>query len=583
MNFAPGTKWLEKVGCYRTISGMKAREKKIKDVPVPVGEEAGLKSKDRVLANVEAMLKAPSMGVGPDMVIVVSSSDAGADFWQKRLTGQDGVHGSGTIVKTSAVVLSVSESNWHGSAGNGLGTINAFYMAGKMALRLGLIGPGKDDLDDILNLFTAFSRHKSVFMFHTAGKGTRLSPLTAAEHNSKSRIKLPGIVETKKGRETITVLELVIRAAAIYAPTREGRVSVFWGDQVLLNEFDVSSDGRYHIEIFAQPVPLDESIKSYGIIIPGKDGDCLVREKLPVSRVREMFPELSDRVYRSVGSFSLSLDLFERLVVSEKQALISREGALNTDNDWWQALTSTIEEYAALSLEKGIPAVIAGERWRKTRKVCDEFISGGKHGQGSERMVGFKDTGENSLWMDYGRNSCLFENILLLTGTSSAALQARTFFGLEVESGKGLTNTGAAAENSVIVNSRLGAGNVKNCVIVSSDIEEVNAVDSVIIGSDIIKLNSVGALCYNVVSSLEDLKKGDILVNVFHPEKGAIEMRTDISRNGQADWEDGTKIGENIFSYPELSEVIRKVSEQDMLKAREIAFSEIRKERKNNG
>ena len=571
-----GTKHLAKWRGCRTIIGMNIEDTKMKDTSAR--EDTAIQ--DGVLVNVEAMLSASERGVGPDIVIVVSSSPDGADFWQNRLTSSDGIHGSGAVVKAAAIVLSVSESNWHGPAGNGLGTINAFYSAGRMAAETGIVSPGDDGLDDVFRVFSEFVRRKSVFMFHTAGKGTRLSPLTAAEYNSKSRIKLPGMIKAEEVSSPITVLEAAIRAAAIYAPSREGRLSVFWGDQVLLNELDVSADSRHHVEIFAQPIRLDENIKSYGILIPGEDGDCLLREKLSVSRVREMFPGLPDKVYRSVGSFSLSFELFERLVASEHRAVMSLEGALNTDNDWWQAITSTLEEYIDLSSKKGISADPAEKRWRKTHKVIEGLNSTGENGCEAKRMVGFKNTGENSLWMDYGRNSCLFENILLLTGTGPRSRQARMFFGLDGDLPGDVSCGKIKSEHSVIIDSRVGSGKLKNCVVVSSDIGEVNAEDSIIIGSDIIKLNSSGALCYNVASSLEELESGDILVNIFHPETGRIVMRTDIARDGQVDWKNNVKVGENRFSWPELAKLIGSVSEEDIRKTRDIALKTIQKEKK---
>ena len=58
------------------------------------------------------MAAAAKNGVGPDIVIVVSSSPHQADFWQGRLTGSDNIHGAGVVIKEEAIVLSVTESNW---------------------------------------------------------------------------------------------------------------------------------------------------------------------------------------------------------------------------------------------------------------------------------------------------------------------------------------------------------------------------------------------------------------------------------------------------------------------------------------
>ena len=65
--------------------------------------------------------------------------------------------------------------------------------------------------------------------FHTAGKGTRLAPLPGSENNNKPGVKLP--VTVAEG-QPVSILESVIQQTGIYAASRKGRLSVFWGDQV---------------------------------------------------------------------------------------------------------------------------------------------------------------------------------------------------------------------------------------------------------------------------------------------------------------------------------------------------------------
>ncbi len=532
-----------------------------------------------VLANVRAMLDAPRRGIGPDIVIVVSSSDEGASFWQKRLTCSDDARGSGSVVKPSSVILSVSESNWNGPAGNALGTINAFYLAGIKAAGMGLFRPSSKGFQDVLKSFLSFSAGKSVFMYHTAGQGTRLFPLTAAEYNSKSRIKLPGVINVDGKEEPMTVLEASIRASSIYAPSREDRLSVFWGDQLFLNEFDAASERKHHVEIFAQPAKLDDTIKSYGTIVPMESGDLLLREKLDVARIKAMLPEGTDTVFRSAGSFSITFDFFEQLALAEIEAVTKREGSLNTDNDWWQALTSTLDEYADISRDIGVNGQGAKERWKKTHEAWEKTSFRRK----SLKMLGIKNTGENSLWIDLGRNSCFFENILGLTGQDKRAQELRAFFQMKVtDRGRGAPGE-MSWRNSAVAGALIGEGKLINCVVVASEIGEIDAEDSVIIGSSVTKLNSSGALCYNVVSPREDLKRGDILANVFHPDKGRITMRTHVSRDGRADWRENTKLGANKFSYRELTELVAGVPEDQARTIRQNEETLLKKGKDKNG
>ena len=72
---------------------------------------------------------------------------------------------------------------------------------------------------------------KSMAIYHTAGKGTRLAPLPGAENNNKPGVKLPALLKCDGELTLLTILESVLRQTSSYAAVRPARVSVFWGDQ----------------------------------------------------------------------------------------------------------------------------------------------------------------------------------------------------------------------------------------------------------------------------------------------------------------------------------------------------------------
>ncbi|MFH1665747.1 MAG: hypothetical protein ABIA77_06355, partial [Candidatus Omnitrophota bacterium] len=277
-----------------------------------------------------AMAEAAAKNIGPDIIIVTSSTAAQTAFWQDRLTGDNGINGSGAVVKENGIVISVSESNWDGGAGNGLGTLNGYVQAARQlkvwagtlsdseVARLGigtfksLPDQAKDQAEKeseivkYIDAFMSYSKNKSVFMYHTAGKGTRTAPLPGAEVNSNPNMALPKMVDVKGQPKQLTILEAVLMQTSIYAPTRENRLSVFWGDQVIVNQNDVKKDPTHHVEIFGQLVPLDENIKDYGVLIPKENGDAKQREKFTEEQVREELPEGMNDVYKSIGSFTVS-------------------------------------------------------------------------------------------------------------------------------------------------------------------------------------------------------------------------------------------------------------------------------------
>jgi hypothetical protein len=135
-------------------------------------------------------------------------------YWQTRLEA-----GRGSLIPSECTVLSVFE-DWPGGAGNALGTMYAWHKACAQAAAT----PGGADL-----VARLAAKEVSCAIFHTAGKGTRLAPLPGSENNNKPGVKLP--VSTVTG-EPYSILESVIVQTGIYAASRKGRLSVFWGDQV---------------------------------------------------------------------------------------------------------------------------------------------------------------------------------------------------------------------------------------------------------------------------------------------------------------------------------------------------------------
>lgn len=523
------------------------------------------------------MADAAKNGIGPDIVIVVSSSSQQADFWQNRLTGSDNIHGSGAVIKEGAVVLSVTESNWKGGAGNALGTLNGMVQASQKAIDLGLLPPITYELRP--KTFLEFCQDKSVFMYHTAGKGTRVAPLPGAEVNSKSNIKLPRMIEVDGKRTVMTILEAALSATSIFAPSRENRLGVFWGDQVIINESDITFEGRHHIEMFGKMVPLDEEIKSYGVLIPDEGNCCRQVEKLSLEEIKTLMPKGTDSVYRSLGSFTVSLDFLEALLGLEEhaEALLTGEGSLDTDPDWWQPLTSEKDDYVKYIMNrKEVTRDEGVSRWERMNALWSDFKQ-----QPScsclDCKIGLKDLGKGAIWWDYGQNSYYLQNILLLVQDSFEGSLARIFF--DVEEDKWVdpfSRTGKAKINkTVIVGATVEEGSLENSVIVASHIKTAKVKNAVIIGSTCISINAENAICYNVVDDSVELKSGHVLANIYHPEKGRIPMRTDISRNGQKDWKDEVLLYENSYAYSQIADLMRGVGIEDVEKRKREEISKL--------
>jgi phosphomannomutase len=582
--------------------------------------------KETLERHAAGLSKSAEEGVGPDVVIVVAPSDDLAKFWENRLSGTDKLHGSGAVIKKDAIVLSVSETNWEKGAGNGLGTLNGYVQAARKAQEKGLIrttipADKKDltrgEITELVNAFDQYLKGKSAFMFHTAGKGTRTAPMPGVEGNSKPNIKLPEMVIVEGQPQPITILEAVIRSNSGYAATRTGRLGVFWGDQVIINQNPFDSKPTHHVEIFGQNVPLDESIKSYGVLIAGDEaGDALQREKISQGEVEAILAANNkgpDQVYKSIGSFTISHDFLKALLLDnidgDTKSLASRKGSMDTDPDWWQPLTSTLEEYKAMMKKKGKSEKDAEAQWNKMNRLWNGFD------RGDLRKFGVTDVGKKSLWWDYGQNKYYLANMRILTEKETLdGISARKFFGIDswikdsilgdtstVEKTVIRFNEKALAEgralafkregkvleiwDSIVQNSTIKRGRLINCVVIDSYLEDVEAENAVIIGSTIFKLNAQGALVYNAVGDeVPALTEGQILTNVFHPREGQLQMqmRTDVSRDGSVDWEQEVFVYDNLHTYADVAKLMSEkgVTPEEIKKLRDAAAEDLKRNRR---
>ena len=210
-----------------------------------------------------AMLKVE----GFDVIIICCGTSHQAAFWQARLE-----RGRGVIVPQDATVLCVHE-DWPGGAGNGLGTLYAWTKAAKLA----------EDKGDSQLASKLASGSISAALYHTAGKGTRLAPLPGAENNNKPGVKLPATAPLGVDGAVVplTILESVVKSTGIYASSRKGRLSVFWGDQVFVPTKSYEYDAkRAHADILCMLAPMPSAsewaakgLEKYGLVAVAKNGN----------------------------------------------------------------------------------------------------------------------------------------------------------------------------------------------------------------------------------------------------------------------------------------------------------------------
>ncbi|MDD5092869.1 MAG: hypothetical protein PHV74_00600 [Dehalococcoidia bacterium] len=499
------------------------------------------------LSNIRSMYAAVEVEHGFDVIIIVSSSHDQADFWQKRLQSS-----RGTVTPRKTQVISVEE-DWPGGAGQLLGTLYAFQKA-----------------SSILNLHQILAGGGTIAMYHTAGKGTRMAPITAAEANNKSAIKLPRLIEIDGIRTPLTVLEAVIFQTGIFADSRPGRLGVFWGDQVFIPSRSANFEGNHHAEILdiRDQIPADEeswksSWQSYGLIIPDAHGDALQREKQCWDDLRKLTavglikPDASGRVIlgKSLGCFSVSHNLLSALLEEFAAELTEKRVKMDTDPHLWMPLTSTREQFTSAG---GSPAL-----WDRLDQFKQRFMT---KDQQRLRLFGDKDVGNQTLWWDYGQLRLYHQNFLKALEDSFEGACLRQFYNLESHHIQSCSKDGLTVENSIIVNSHI-KGKVKDSVLLGVEADHLDSTASAIMSSHLGRARIDGALIYGCIDLNEmALNTGEVAADVFMPSLGQMRMRTEIRRDGKEDWD--RLICGNPYTFESLSRLVGSQSESGIVAER---------------
>ncbi|MDY6912550.1 MAG: hypothetical protein SVM79_09355 [Chloroflexota bacterium] len=485
--------------------------------------------------NIEDMYTAVEVDRGFDVIIIVSSSSSQAEFWQDRLH-----YSIGKVMSRKTQVVSVEE-DWPGGAGQLLGTLYAWEKANKQIDLNGIIENGG-----------------TVAMYHTAGKGTRMAPIPAAEANNKSAIKLPRLIEVHGKKIAITVLEAVIFQTGIFAASRKGRLCVFWGDQVFIPSESVDFGGAHHAEILAirGEIPSNAETwqrdwQSYGLVIPDpKSEGALQREKQSWAELQGLIDRGTVKsnesgktiLGKSLGCFSVSSALLYALLEEFSAELAEKQSKMDTDPHLWMPLTSTREEFELSGGDKSL--------WERIDRFKKSFSA---EGMG---LFGDKDLGSDTLWWDYGQVQLYYQNFIKLLEDSSEGECLRQFFDLESYWVKSFDSDALLVENSMILDSSV-KGRIKNSILVGVSADELNVTDSVVIESSLSRASASGALIYTCTDETNmELSSEEVLADVFLPKQGKVRMRTALSRDGKEDW--GDVILGNPYSFAELKKLVEE-------------------------
>lgn len=500
-----------------------------------------------------------------DVTIICTTDEFQADFWMTKLKQQNKKNDD-TSSSMFPLIVAVAEDWTNPSgAGNGLGTLYAWKKACTYAQQH---CTGHPDLDTLLQTGTI-----SAALYHTAGKGTRLAPLPASENNNKPGVKLPF-------PKHLTVLEAVVRQTGIYASSRKGRLSVFWGDQVFLppSVENFIYTPQHHIDIMCtllgDTAPtaeewIEQGLDKYGVIIKmkppvstdddGNDNNDAIAEAAQVEKVSHetatsMLETLGTiaQVGPSLGSFSVSASILKGLCDEYSVELTEKVVKLDTDPHFWMPLTLPEDSYVHLMSQKDVDEKTSIAHHRRMKAFSEQFLLQQQQQSNNNNkkfgLFGAVDVGKDACWWDYGLLKLYSKNSLLLLDDSNPESKLlRKFLGVD---GGPMTGTFAPSnvylDHSYTFDCNIADGSIKDSLLSHVTAREINADGAILVNCVAPKITAgKGSIVYNIIGEQEIIAKpGQVLVAVsndndidgHHGQEHAMEIKSRMDIDGGKAW-----------------------------------------------
>ncbi len=471
-----------------------------------------------------------SLSYGMDILIISVTSSYEELFWQQRLDQM-----RGQVIKENTRVLVVHE-DWPTGAGNALGTLYAFSKA-----RLKMLELFHKDLIEVLK------EGLSIGLYHTAGKGTRLAPITASEYNSKSRIKLAGMLKTRHGEVPITLLEAIIKQTALFAPKRKGRLSVFWGDQIFIPSNDIQETNA-DIDLFIKtlrhcPTPeewAEKEYSKYGMVLVNEQGSFEQLEKLSYETFQNLEKYSAKKSALSLGSFSLSCSFLEDLLQEFDIELKEKKEKLDTDPHLWMPLSLEETKYLKTMESKGVSLHEAKDHFDRMRSFKEKLLN-------TPKLLA-TDLGPDTLWWDFGNHKAYLKNHLKLNEQDQEATMLRTFLQIPSNFQNKAKNSSCQVKNSVLIDCYIEDGCIENSVCIQLTTKKAHIKKSFCLGVSAQKIDTNESILYNVAENGElDLQKR-IRADNFSRHYGHLKLYNDLQV--PILWDETSK--ENSLSFAAL-------------------------------
>ncbi|NGX42532.1 MAG: hypothetical protein K940chlam7_00812 [Chlamydiae bacterium] len=478
-----------------------------------------------------------------DAIIVSTSNPRQENYWQKRLKEMRGF-----FTKPDTVVIAVCE-DWPNGAGNGLGTLYAYYKAQEKARFM-----------YNTDLYEMQKQGGSIVIYHTAGLGKRLFPLTASEFNNKSAIKLPGFFEDNQ----LTILEAVILQTSHFVKNRPGRLSVFWGDQLFIPYSNINEVPQHHIEILGQSLDTiteedwsKKKLANYGLLAISPSKRVKLLEKIDYHLLQDFINagkiSSKDKFAMSLGSFSLSAQMTFSLLREYAHDLQSQRGSLDSDPHFWMPLTLDRDSYLKLMSKNEHPETKSLQHYQRMESFKTKFLQ--LHSDAA--FFGFVDIGKSGFWWDYGSIDSYYNNVLKLTSKGPEGQALRLFYQIDPTKQDNKSNRLITDENSCLINCNIRAGKISNSVLIGVSANSIEAENCVIINSNFLSVKANQSLFYHIKEDADVVfSPGTIRADVVLPTTNEhLKIYSHRDRNGKEDW--NITLPQNTFSFQEVYEKLK--------------------------
>jgi len=485
-----------------------------------------------------------SKDFGMDVIIVSTSTKQQQEYWENRLSTLQG-----KLIGEKAYLFVLLEE-WPGGAGNGFGSLHAYQNAQKKAKAL-----------YNLDLLEYQRQGHSIAIFHTAGQGKRLSPLTASEKNNKSAVKLPSGLFFAEDQHTIALLEAVIWQSIQLAPYRKGRLSVFWGDQVFLSKNPLKKLPEHEIDIYAMSRQLpskkkwsSEGLDKYGLFAADTNGECCYLEKASYSTVEKLIEKQKidpqKNIAISIGSFSITTEMTEALLKEFSQELADKIEIMNVEHSLWMPLSLDIETYCGLMIAMGWSREHSENVYNRMATFKDKYPRKDKN----KPLIGVSDIGSDGYWWDYGTIKNYYNNIFKLTKSTDEAFAMRSFFCLSQRENHGENPQLQIDNKSIVLGSTIKSGTIKNSIIIDVEADDVQFEDTLSISCDLKNAAAQKSLLYNLEEKNDSyFTPSTVCANLFFNWEEPLKISTRLERDGKNDW--NLKVENNRYSYEELEKL----------------------------